>query len=150
MKTNSRLLIAVAVVGCAAVATWQAAVADDKGKGSPPTAQGQPPMTVQLPNRKKIMDDKLKYTQQILTGLALNDRDKIKTAADKLVALSQLAEWLNADKTDEYQFQMKVFQRAAKRIGRRAGEKNFDGVMLAYTELTQTCLRCHQVERDFR
>jgi hypothetical protein len=140
--------LAPVFVGCAAVAAWQVAGADDQGKGKP-QAVGQPP-AVQLPNRKQIMDDKLKYTQQVLTGLSLNDREKIKTAAEKLVALSQIAEWLNADKTDEYQFQMTLFRRAARTIGRKVEEKNIDGVMLAYTELTLTCLKCHQHERDFR
>src|SRR5262245_23251613 len=135
-------------VGCAAVAAWQVAGADDQGKGKPPAA-GQLPV-VQLPNRKQIMDDKLKYAQQVLTGLSLNDREKIKTASEKLVALSKIAEWLNADKTDEYQFQMTLFRRAARTIGRKAEERNVDGVMLAYIELTQTCLRCHQYERDTR
>jgi len=147
---SKRICVMVILVGSVAVVSWRLASADDKGKVSPPEPGGQPPMNVQLPNRKQIMDDKLKYTQQILTGLALNDRDKIKTSADKLVALSQVAEWLNADKTDEYLFQMTLFRRAAKTIGRRAEEKNIDGVMLAYTELTQSCLRCHQNERDFR
>jgi hypothetical protein len=149
MKTVRKGVTTAVVLGCVAVVAWQVAWADDQGKTTPPAAAGQPPV-LQLPNRKKIMDDKLKYAQQVLTGLALNDRATIKAAADKLDSLSQIAEWLNADKTDEYQFQMTLFRRAAKRIARRAEEKNIDGVMLAYTELTQTCLRCHQIERDFR
>ncbi len=150
MKTAPVFVLVLFVVGAVAVTTWRVASADDsKGKAMPPETTGQPPV-VQLPNRKQIMDDKLKYTQQILAGLAMNDREKIKAASDKLVALSGIAEWLNADKSDEYQFQMTLFRRAAKRIGRRAEEKNTDGVLLAYTELTQTCLRCHQVERDWR
>lgn len=147
MTRASRFIAAAAVVCGAGIATWQFAGANEPGQGTPKI--GQPP-AVQLPNRKKIMEDKLKYTQEVLSGLALNDRQRIKTAADKLVALSELAEWLNADKTDEYQFQMTLFRRAARTIGRKAEEKNIDGVMLAYTDLTQTCLRCHQVERDFR
>jgi hypothetical protein len=149
MKTRIAGVVVAVGVGIVGTVAWQMARADDPGAKSAPGA-AQPPGGVQLPNRKKIMDDKLMYTQQILAGLAKNDREKIKTSAEKLVALSQLAEWLNADKGDEYQLQMTLFRRAARMIGRRAEEKNIDGVMLAYSEMTMTCLRCHQIERDFR
>ena len=153
MKTRLFAGLTLAAVGLIAAVAWPIASADDKGakSASPPTASDpsglQKPV---LPNRKQLMIDKLNHAQQILNGLAKNDRETIAKSAEKLVALSQVAEWLNADKSDEYQFQMTQFRRAAKMIAKKAEEKNIEGVMLAYTEMTMTCLRCHQHERDFR
>jgi hypothetical protein len=153
MRTARLATLGLVVIGTIVAFAWSVATADDTGKGKvtpPTTSDPANPQNPPLPNRKQLMADKLNYAQQILNGLAMNDREKIQTSAEKLVAISKVAEWLNADKTEEYEFQMKLFRRAAKTIGEKAKEKNIDGVMLAYTEMTITCLKCHQHERDFR
>jgi len=150
MRTTLRIVLARAAGGLVAAVAWNSALADDPKKPEPQTAapggQAQPV----LPNRKKIMQDKLVHAQAVLTGLARRDWELVQKSSEKLVAYSQLAEWLNADKGDEYQFQMTLFRRAAKEIEAKAREKNVEGVTLAYTELTLTCVRCHTYERDWR
>jgi hypothetical protein len=151
MRMASWAALSLAAGGVLFAWAWPAATADDtKGKSEPPAATPAGQAKPVLPNRKQIMLDKLTHSQAVLTGLARRDWELIKTSSDKLVAYSQLAEWLNADKGDEYQFQMTLFRRAARAIGSKAQEKNVDGVMLAYTEMTLTCVRCHQYERDWR
>lgn len=101
-----------------------------------------------LPTKKEVMAAKLKHTQTILEGIAVNDYDKISTSSDELVRLLRATEFLNAYKGEEYQFQVKLFKRAGEAVGTKAREKNMDGVMVAYHELTATCLKCHQGMRD--
>src|SRR6202035_2186715 len=42
----------------------------------------------------ELMKKKLKHSQGILEGIALNDFDKIADNADQLIAISQQAEWV--------------------------------------------------------
>ncbi|MCU0704049.1 MAG: hypothetical protein MUF18_08745 [Fimbriiglobus sp.] len=100
------------------------------------------------PTRKELMDAKLKHTQTVLEGIAVNDFDKIVTAADELVRMSRANDFLNAYKGEEYTFQVNTFRRAAAAVSDKAKAKNMDGVMVAYNELTLTCLKCHQAMRD--
>ena len=103
---------------------------------------------IKLPTRKETMALKLKSTQTILEGIALNDFDKIQTASNELVGTSRAAEFLNAYKGAEYRFHIQTFRRPAEAIAKKAKERNIDGVMVAYNDLTLSCLKCHQAMRD--
>lgn len=116
----------------------------DKPEDKPPPAKDEP----KLPTKKEVMAAKLKFTQAILEGIAVNDYDKISTASDDLVRLLRATDFLNAYKGEEYQFQVKLFKRAGEAVGAKARDKNMDGVMVAYHDLTSTCLKCHQGMRD--
>src|SRR5271166_4161923 len=50
---------------------------------------------------KKLMQDKLKSSQALLEGLATNNFAKIETNAERLVSISNAAEWVAID-TPEY------------------------------------------------
>ncbi len=113
-------------------------------KPADPPAKDPP----KLPTKKEVMAAKLKFTQTILEGIAVNDYDKISTASDDLVRLLRATDFLNAYKGEEYTFQVKLFKRAGEAVGTKARDKNMDGVMVAYHELTGTCLKCHQGMRD--
>lgn len=101
-----------------------------------------------LPTKKELMAAKLKHTQTVLEGIAVNDFDKVLTASDELVRVLRGNDFQNAYKGEEYRFQMNMFTRAAESVGRKAKDKNMDGVLVAYHELTVSCLRCHQAMRD--
>lgn len=123
---------------------------DVPGKGVPPQPPAGAAPKVEVPSQKKLMAAKLEHAQAVLEGLALNDLKKVKAGADKLVAISDAAEFLNAYKSNEYTLQINLFRRAAQTISRKAEAGNIDGVMLAYTDMTMTCLKCHQHTRDLR
>jgi nitroimidazol reductase NimA-like FMN-containing flavoprotein (pyridoxamine 5'-phosphate oxidase superfamily) len=101
-----------------------------------------------LPTRKEAMDMKLKSSQAILAGIALNDFEKIQTAANELITVSNVNDFLNAYKGAEYQFHMQLFRRPVEMIVTKAKDKNMDGVLVAYTDMTLSCLKCHQAMRD--
>lgn len=97
----------------------------------------------------QIMLDKLRHSQGLLQGIALGDFAKITSSAEELLALSRTAEWL-ANKTPRYEAHSNNFQLAAETVIRKAKEKNIDGVVLAYQDLTMSCVRCHQYLREVR
>jgi len=51
---------------------------------------------------------------------------------------------MNAYKGQEYQFHVEMMRRPAENIAKKAKDKNMDGVMLAFNDLTLSCLKCHQ------
>jgi cytochrome c556 len=101
-----------------------------------------------LPTKKEVMAAKLKHTQGVLEGIALNDFDKIDEAAAELARVTKATDFLNAYKGDDYQFELNTFKRAVAMVGKKAKDKNMDGVMVAYNDLTLSCLKCHQAMRD--
>lgn len=121
---------------------------DTPAPSAPPKAQDPPPNLLKIPSRKEAMAMKLKSTQTIIEGIAVNDFGKIDAAAKDLIAVSNLTDFLTAFKGKEYQFHVEIFRRPAETIMAKAKEKNMDGVMMAYNDLTLSCLKCHQAMRD--
>ena len=97
----------------------------------------------------QIMADKLRFSQNLLQGIALADYPKIIASAEELLKLSRTAEWL-ADMTPRYEGHSNTFQRAAETVIQKAKARNIDGVVLAYQDLTMSCVRCHQYLRETR
>lgn len=97
----------------------------------------------------QLMIDKLRHSQSLLQGIALSDFAKITSAAEELIALSKTAEWF-AHKTPRYEVHSNDFQRACEVLIQKAKAKNLDGVVLAYMDLTMSCVRCHQYLREMR
>ena len=139
----------------AAIAAMLFVAFADRSVAVPPNDPPKPkeavpaePNKLKLPTRKEAMALKLKSSQIVLEGIALNDFEKIQTAAKDLLVVSNLTEFLNAYKGAEYQFHVKIFRQPAETIIRKAKERNMDGVMVAYNDLTLSCLKCHQAMRD--
>lgn len=97
----------------------------------------------------KLMQDKLNSSKALLEGIALADFNKISGSADKLIQISKTADWF-VFKTPKYELYTNDFRRTAEVIGRKARDKNLDGVALAYFDMTMSCIRCHQYVREVR
>jgi hypothetical protein len=98
---------------------------------------------------QELMQKKLKCSQSVLEGVALNDFDKIADNADQLIAISQKAEWVVV-KTPQYELFSNQFRKAAESLGKNAKAKNLDGAALDYVDLTMTCVKCHKYVRETR
>lgn len=98
----------------------------------------------------QLMAAKLQHSQKLLEGIATAKFDRIEKHADELAQISKTAEWLAAHKTPRYEQFSNEFQRAAEDVSKKARAKNIDGVMLAYFDLTRSCVRCHQYLREVR
>lgn len=96
-----------------------------------------------------LMRRKLDNAQKILEGIALSDFDQIAKHADELIAVSKQAEWAVLQ-TAQYEAYSNDLRRNAEVMIQRSKEKNLDGVVLAYLDLTMTCVKCHQHVREAR
>jgi cytochrome c556 len=92
------------------------------------------------------MKRKLDYAREIVSGLAMEDYDRISHAARELALISQESIW-NAVTTEPYLRESSNFRASAARLQEMAKAKNLDGSALAYFEVTLNCVRCHQYLR---
>ena len=93
------------------------------------------------------MQKKLEHSQKILAGLTKADFEMIQSSAGTLQVLNFLEEW-DRGRNPEYRRQLKYFSDANAELIRQAGKKNLGGATLAYTQLTLSCVHCHNVVRD--
>jgi hypothetical protein len=97
----------------------------------------------------ELMKRKLKESQKVLEGLALNDFGTISKHAEELLLISKTAEW-RVLKTMDYEMFSNSFQRSASDLIKNAKEKNLDASALSYVEMTLTCVKCHKHVREER
>jgi len=94
-----------------------------------------------------LMKKKLSQAQKFLEGLAQQDFDKIKSAADELASLRRQAAW-SINRSPEYDVFSNDFQRNIDAAQQAASNKNIDAAALAYIEMTMTCVKCHKYVRE--
>jgi hypothetical protein len=95
------------------------------------------------------MHAKQQATHNILTGLTEGNFDKIRKNAEAMSLLDYLEGYARAD-VPGYKRQLSTFDSANRELIRQAREKNIEGATLAYTQLTISCIRCHQIVRDVK
>lgn len=122
-----------------------------------PSLEGraQEPQEPQILNRgltkelNDLMRRKLDNSQKILEGIALSDFDTIAKSAEDLIVISEQAQWQVLE-TPEYRAHSSNLRRTAGVLIEKSKEKNVDGTVLAYLDLTMTCVKCHKHLRDAR
>lgn len=112
---------------------------------SEPQEKKAPPKKVE--SKSDIMKKKLIQSQKLLEGLALQDFDKIGSAADELALLRKEAAWMII-KSKEYEIFSWDFSRQIEAAKRAAKAKNVDAAALAYVDMTLTCVKCHKYVRE--
>ncbi len=142
--TRTGLVVVVSVALFAANGAPSAAVAPQAGGDKKPDE----PKPLKLMTRQEAMLLKLRSAQAILEGIALSDYAKIQAAADRMIQISNAADFINAYQGKEYLFHVELMRRPSEDISKKSKDKNIDGVMVAYNELTLSCLKCHQAMRD--
>jgi len=89
------------------------------------------------------MKKKLEYSQNILSGIATADFDKIAASAQALQGLSKIEAFVRS-RTPGYRTQLEIFMDANAEIIRQANDDNVDGAALAFTQMTISCVNCHK------
>jgi cytochrome c556 len=89
------------------------------------------------------MKKKMDYSQNILSGLATADFDKIAENAQAMQGLSKM-EWFVRGKMPGYRTQLEIFLDANAEILKQAKQDNLEGSTLAFTQLTISCVNCHK------
>jgi hypothetical protein len=105
--------------------------------------QGQPQPKI---NTRDVMKFKLFYAQGVLEGITMENFDLVATNANKLVSLSQAADW-QVRQTPEYQKFTTDYARHASALGKAARNRNVDAATVAYFQLTVSCVNCHRYLR---
>lgn len=93
------------------------------------------------------MQKKLKYSQQVLEGIAAGDFDLIAKSGDTLKGMDKIESFIRA-RTPRYRVQLQLFQDANEEIIRQAEAENLEGVTLAFNQLTISCVNCHKQLRE--
>jgi cytochrome c556 len=108
-----------------------------------------PGISGQDKGNREFMRAKLKHSQEIIEGLAVENFDQIAKNAQQLSSLSQAMGW-QVFPTEEYVLQSREFRRAVDALRNQAKEKNLEGAALAYFDVTMKCINCHKYVRKIR
>lgn len=98
------------------------------------------------PDTTEVMPHKLRHSQFVLRGIALDEFARIQTNAQQLVKLSQFSGWY-ARQAPEYELFTLEFRRHATDLVKAAKTQNLDAATPANTELTLSCVSCQQYMR---
>jgi hypothetical protein len=93
------------------------------------------------------MKKKLDLSKRILAGIANADFDSIVESAQSMRNLSTVEGFVRGQ-TPGYRTQLQIFDEAAAEVVRQAQKDNVDGVALAFTQLTISCVNCHKHLRE--
>ena len=97
------------------------------------------------------MQAKLASTQGIFEGLTEGDLDAVARNARRMRSVHVLEQWLRDtgfEDESEYQGQLNAFEFANKELIRFAVDDDVDGALDSYLQLSESCVRCHQLIRD--
>ena len=108
------------------------------------------PLHSQQPNNvKTFMHAKLEHSQKVLESLATEDFKGLRKHSQEMSLLSQAAQW-QVLQTREYLRHSREFRRNADALTKAGQEKNLDGAVLAFVQLTMNCVNCHKYVRNTR
>ena len=93
------------------------------------------------------MEQKLKYAQEILNGLAKEDFALITKNAQAMKGLNRI-EYFVRQTPPNYRTQLKSFQYSVDELLRSAEHDNLDGATLGFTQMTISCVNCHKELRS--
>ena len=93
------------------------------------------------------MEQKLRLSKDILTGLAVADFDKIGKGAEVMRGLNRLERFVRRSPAG-YRDELTQFNQANKALVRAAQKENLEAATLAFNQLTISCVSCHKVMRE--
>ena len=129
-KSVIALACLIAVVGLLAV----------RAQETPPKKKVTPEQDVSA-----VMEEKLRFSHQLLDSLAREDYPELEIAAQELRRIAR-EQWA-ANPSDEYKSQLQVFWTTLEGIESGAQRKEIDEATLAYMQMTLSCVKCHKLIR---
>lgn len=93
------------------------------------------------------MSKKLDYSQAMLAQLTKGDFESLETDAARLRALGKM-EGLVRRKNPDYITQLQTFDTAMAELVRHARKGNPEGAVLAFNQMTTSCVACHVLIRQ--
>jgi cytochrome c556 len=107
--------------------------------------------SAQNPTLKAAMRNKLVNTQQLLEAVVTADYPAIGRSVDALSQISEteIASW-QVGAQPEYRKQAMQFVSSVQALHEAAANKDLDAVLMGYTALVSSCIRCHVHVRRMR
>jgi len=90
------------------------------------------------------MTKKLELSRNILAALAVGQPAAIVDDAEQISALSKLEGWARRKDVNQYRNYLTEFRRANDDLIAQARDGDLDNAALAYTQLTLSCVKCHE------
>lgn len=145
MNATRGILIITGIIGCGALLLLPV------GAQSPATSK--PEQTKPQPKKdgdqaiRKFMRKKLGAMKQVMRGIVTEDYAAIRRNAKAMKKMGTGTEW-NIVQGPIYGNHRASFQRSADLLVQAADDKNADGAMLVYMQMTLNCIECHRYTRD--
>jgi cytochrome c556 len=96
------------------------------------------------PNLNLWMERKLKLAQSSLAAISIADFATLKANSRELRILSSIEGWTRRTNVREYRAHLQDFERANVELSRAADEENIDKAVLAFSNMTLSCVDCHE------
>lgn len=93
------------------------------------------------------MEQKLRLSQEILTGLANGDFDQIGKSAEVMRGLNRVEAFVRRE-PQGYRDYLRQFKLANEELVRSAADENLAAATLAFNQLTISCVNCHRHLRE--
>jgi len=133
--------LAAAVVVVMGILAWSQAQDKKNQKEPPADDEGRPVMTL-----RDFMRVKLKASNQILEGLAIEDMEMVQAGAQTLKTMSTAEKWRVYNDAMYRQFSGE-FQRSVTDLEKAAKENNLDSAAMKWVATTMNCIECHRYVR---
>ena len=89
------------------------------------------------------MKKKVEYSHRAFDGLATGDFEQIHDAAEHLRLLNKVESFVRG-RTPAYRRHLENFEEANEEVLRQSDARNLEGVTLAFTQMTYSCVACHK------
>jgi cytochrome c556 len=98
---------------------------------------------------RDFMRAKLRFSQQALEGLVMDDLASVQKAAQEMKLLSLEETW-QVLQTPEYVEFSRKFRTEAEALSAAAGKNQLENSTAAFNRLTTRCVECHKYVRGVR
>ena len=140
----NRLFCSMTLAGALLALSFAAAEDKKPATKKPETKEVQKPdEKIDDKNPSIWMKKKLDYSQNILAGITAEDFDKIADNARAMKGLGKFEAFVRS-RNAAYTRQLQAFEDINDEIIRQADNDNVEGVALAFTQLTVSCVNCHK------
>lgn len=97
---------------------------------------------------KEQMRHKLQYSQEVLSGIVMEDFERVEEGAKGLAEVCEVVGWTEAKTKGRFKTHDTEFHEIALELLTLAKERNLEGALYKYIQMTTICLDCHQHVRD--
>lgn len=97
---------------------------------------------------KEQMRNKLEHSQDVLSGIITEDYEQLEEAANGLAGVCEIVGWTEAKTKGRFKTHDTEFHEIANELVILAKERNLEGALYKYIQMTTICMDCHQHVRD--